>query len=117
MTYLSEHNIVNLANNIDAQEFPNLSRAAHTIRNLMRWTNENSDGWPYWQKPGRAAKKIAEALQVYDRARYDFRVDMTDAEYRQALAPVKAFMTRYNREHDEGKHRYSAKIEPESILA
>ena len=117
MRFMAEYQIVNHANSIDADEFPNLARAAHTLRNLMRWTNGNSDGWAYWDKPARAASKIVEALENYEKHRYSgTQVDLSDADFRRALAPVKAFMTRYNREHAEGKHRYSDKIEPESIL-
>ena len=118
MRYMAEYQIIEHANNIDADEFPNLARAAHTLRNLMRWTNSNSDGWAYWQKPGRAASKIVDALENYTAHRYNgTEVDLSDADLRKALAPVKAFMTRYNREHAAGEHRYSDRIEPESILA
>lgn len=116
--FMAEYQIIDHANQIDARDLPNLARAAHTLRNLMRWTNENSDGWPYWNRPGNAASKIVDALHGYETAwRNGTEKDLTDAELRQVLAPVKAFMTRYNREHDEGMHRYSDKIEPESILA
>ena len=116
--FMAEYMIIDLANEIDAERFPNLARTAHTVRNLMRWTNNNSDGWAYWVKPSRAASKAIDALHAYNFARYGHgeQADLSDADYRKALAPIKAFMTRYNREHAAGEHRYSDRIEPEHIL-
>ena len=71
---------------------PILGPATETLKNLERWTNQNSDGWAYWPKPARAAAKLMEIIE----AAHPFRdgKEPTEAEYKAALRPVKAFRTR-----------------------
>ena len=75
---------------------PILGPATKTLGHLMEWTNQNSDGWPYWRKPANAAKKLMEMINRDGTFKYCFgaREDVTVAEYRKALAPIKAFRTR-----------------------
>ena len=79
-------------------EFPNLMRGAMVLHRLMVWTNNNSDGWPYWTKPGRASAKL-QAL-VGDR-RHRINGDITEQELRKALTPIKAFLTRQGINHSD----------------
>lgn len=74
---------------------PNLGTVALALDRLVSWTNSNSDGWAYWPKPCRAAKSLQQLLQSADR--YDPQ-DVTEAEVRRALAPVRAFLTRQGAE-------------------
>lgn len=74
-----------------------LGPATQTLRNLMEWANSNSDGWPYWAAPGRAAAKLMELITRDGTAKYIFddeRPDATQAAYRAALTPLKTFRTR-----------------------
>jgi hypothetical protein len=77
---------------------PVLGPVTMTLSNLVVWTNLNSDGWPYWVKPARAATKLMELIQ--DAQKVQRSADMTDwsaqwaAQYKKALVPVKAFRTR-----------------------
>lgn len=78
---------------------PVLGPATQTLRNLMEWTDRNSDGWAYWPKPARAAARLMTLIERDGTARYMFdseREDATVAEYRAALRPIKAFRTREN---------------------
>lgn len=70
---------------------PNLGTAALALQSLVDWTNSNSDGWAYWPKPCRAAKSLQQLLQSADR--YNPQ-DVTAAEVKKALTPVRAFLTR-----------------------
>jgi len=70
---------------------PILGPASKTLESLKNWTNENSDGWAYWPKPCRAAAKLMELLERDPR--YGEAV-VTEAEYKAALRPIKAFRTR-----------------------
>ncbi len=78
-------------------EHPILGPATLTLDNLVQWTNRNSDGWPYWQKPCRAAAKLQEMIERDGTSRYHFndeREDVTLSEYAAAVRPLKAFRTR-----------------------
>jgi hypothetical protein len=77
-------------------DHPVLGPAAKTLDNLREWADWNSDGWAYWPKPARAAAKLMELIERDGTNRFygGPREDVTVAEYRRALAPVKAFRTR-----------------------
>lgn len=76
---------------VGSDDFPNLSAAVQTLDNLVNWTNCNSDGWPYWSAPCKAAKNLQALITGVDR--FDPK-DVTAAEVRKALSPVKAFRTK-----------------------
>lgn len=77
-------------------DHPVLSLAVETVDNLREWADDNSDGWAYWPKPCRAAEKVIRMIVRDGTSAYHGgpRLDATEAEYRRALAPVKAFRTR-----------------------
>lgn len=92
----------------------NLYKGALVLHNLMRWANNNSDGWHMWPKPARAAAKLIQLLEDKQR---DYRedgvvsragetgivefTDATDAQLKAAFAPIKAFLTRQGVTHSE----------------
>ena len=59
MYFVNESEVEQLADEFNAEEFPNLARGAQTLNALMDWTNSNSDGWPYWTKPMKASASVA----------------------------------------------------------
>lgn len=79
------------------EDHETLGPATQTLQNLVDWTNANSDGWPYWSKPARAASQLVELLHgdgtwsaresIDDRATVD--------AVRKALRPIRAFRTRH----------------------
>jgi hypothetical protein len=77
-------------------ETPNLATGAQIIEALMHWTNSNSDGWAYWRKPRQAAARLVDVLD--DRRREYLKgyqiLDISDAELRQTLVPLKQFLTK-----------------------
>lgn len=81
---------------------PVLGPATRTLVNLVRWTNANSDGWPYWQKPAKAADRLMTLIgtSVAYRVAGPERQDATMEAYRAALTPIKSFRTRYMRERN-----------------
>jgi hypothetical protein len=88
-----------------AQRFANhpiLGPATKTLENLCEWANHNSDGWAYWPKPARAAAKLMEMIERDGtwQWRNSYREDVTVAEYRKALAPIKAFRTKQGADCD-----------------
>lgn len=88
-------------------EVPNLYAGARVLYALMRWTNDNSDGWPYWQKPAKAADSLMDLLQAHTYAAQfghyqgsaNLLRDVTTEELTKALSPVKAFLTRQGIDH------------------
>jgi len=87
---------------ISAKRHPVLGPAAETLQSLAEWTDRNSDGWAYWPKPVRAAKRLMELIERDGTNAFygGPRPDATVEEYKAALRPVKAFRTRYGAEFD-----------------
>lgn len=68
---------------------PVLGKAARVLSALRHTINENSDGWPYWKAPSKAAKQL---MSLFEKP-----AEATEAAYRKALAPIKSFCTRHKR--------------------
>jgi hypothetical protein len=108
MTWFNRYEVAEAA--IRHAGHPVLGPATTTLVNLMNWTDANSDGWPYWQKPSRAARQLTRLIDGTERkeageyagnVRLDKeRADATDAKLRKAYAPIKAFLTRQGVPHD-----------------
>ena len=82
------------------QKHPTLGPATQTLQNLVNIVNRNSDGWPYWQKPSRAANKLRERIDPATNTKRGWGVhrgsefhDPTAAEVRKTYTPIKAFIT------------------------
>lgn len=99
---MNEYDVEEMQEHIDAAEFPNLARGAWVLGNLVEWTNRNSDGWPYWRKPGKSAERLMAMLHEqdyairfgHDRQGNPLR-DVTTSELTRACAPIKSFLTKY----------------------
>ncbi len=76
---------------------PVLGPATKTLLDLVEVVNRNSDGWPYWRLPSRAAAHVMAMIERDGTARYHFdetRADATAEELRRAYVPLKAFRTK-----------------------
>lgn len=73
-----------------------LGPATQTLANLRDAADANSDGWAYWPKPARAARKLIQLINGENQqVRWnEARPDVTLASLRAAYAPIKAFRTR-----------------------
>jgi len=101
--WMNEYEVVETLGQTHFQvdEVPNMYAGARVLEALMEWTNSNSDGWPYWQKPAKAANSLMVAFHLrsyalrfgHDRDGSPL-VDFTDEELAKALRPIKAFLTR-----------------------
>ncbi|HVQ18698.1 MAG TPA: hypothetical protein VMT27_06640 [Actinomycetes bacterium] len=103
MAWMNEYEVGEATARLREQkdEVPNLAQGAWVLNNLVDWTNRNSDGWPYWPKPARAANSLMVMLENRSyaiRFGHDRKgaplADLTDAELALALRPIKAFLTR-----------------------
>jgi len=96
MRFLNEHEVEDAAR--QRAGHPTLGPATATLANLVRWANDNSDGWAYWPKPCRAAARL-QALIDGDgswEGRYGDRPEVTAADVRKTYGPIKALLTRHN---------------------
>ncbi len=66
---------------------PVLSRAVDVLATVKADADDNSDGWHSWMAPCKACQKLIELIESGD---------ATEAQYRKAIAPIKAFYTRVN---------------------
>lgn len=76
---------------------PNALSGVEALAWLVDWTNANSDGWPYWSKPARAAGRLMDLLT---QARPFDAPDVDGRDLRGALTPIKSFLTRQHIDPD-----------------
>jgi hypothetical protein len=92
MSWMNSMDIDMLANrNLDHR--PIAKRAARFLYNLKEQTNDRSDGWAHWPLPSTAAKRLTDLLTPF-KYPYGSDRDITEAEYKLALRPIKSFYTR-----------------------
>lgn len=88
----------------DEEDQPNLIHAARVLYRLMRWTNSRSDGWPYWNKPRQASRRLQALIQDGRRenhGNYGDLTDVTEAQLKAAFTPIKSLLTREKADHSE----------------
>lgn len=68
----------------------NRAKLVKAVNALREWADDNSDGWAYWPKPVRAAKRAMEVIEGDGTN----RADATEAEVKAALVPIRSFLTR-----------------------
>lgn len=98
---LNEYEITEAWHFAGTNNLPNLRRGALILSRLRGWTNQNSDGWAYWAPPSKASARLQTALQEMMRTHYRDVQDITEAELRKMLSPIKAFLTRRGVDHAE----------------
>lgn len=96
MTYMNEYDLICARARFGQGGTPNRLALVMVVDNLREWANNNSDGWACWPKPRRAAEKAVRLIESCAYPEYDRmqREDITDAEMKAAVRPIKAFLTR-----------------------
>lgn len=86
---------------LDAEDFPVALKAARILDRLRHWADSNSDGWHSWPKPGKAADRLMVELKaaMESRYRHPYDADITEADLRRALTPIKSFLTKQGVDH------------------
>lgn len=119
--WMNEHDVDDAVRRF-GDDTPNLAKGARVLSRLVTWTNSNSDGWPYWQKPQKAAATLMNLLHNADRFNPE---DITAADLAVALRPIKAFLTRQGVDHalviddprPPGPEKFTLQIEPDGAVA
>lgn len=74
---------------------PNVRKGVRLLYKLMQAVNAQSDGWPYWKAPAKAAEPLMDLLQAKaGKLHYDTRGTITDAELAKVIRPIKAMVTK-----------------------
>jgi hypothetical protein len=87
MNYMNDYDIM-LAQQRYAGH-PVLNKAAQFLAAFKEEVDTHSDGWAYWKAPVAAANKLMEMLQG--------KTEATEANFKAAMSPIKAFYTRRGR--------------------
>ena len=93
MLFMNDYDVA-MARQMHADK-PVIGKAVELLSRFVDLINENSDGWAYWVKGPRAAKKLMELIQSQDmRGRSTPCPAVTEADYKVAIRPMKSFCTR-----------------------
>lgn len=96
MLYMNDFDLAFAGSRFARGRTPNRLALTRVVDELRHWTNDNSDGWAYWPKPCRAARSAMVLIQsTTNAANHEQEAhDITEAELKAALRPIKAFLTR-----------------------
>lgn len=84
MYFMNEYEVI-MATETCASH-PVLGKAARFLRAYMQQVDLNSDGWPYWNAPVKAAEKLMKLVNGYS--------EPSEYQLMLALIPIKSFYTR-----------------------
>ena len=73
---------------------PNVRKGVRLLLRLMRSVNEQSDGWAYWSAPSHSCEKLQALLATAGNLYHGASGTITDAQLRQAVAPIRSMATR-----------------------
>ena len=95
---------------------PNRLALVLVVDNLREWADDHSDGWAYWPKPARAADKAMSHIDSTAYPEYQRREDedITDAQMKDAVRPIRAFLTRHGATAEDKKRILRAVDAPTS---
>jgi hypothetical protein len=78
------------------RDHPILDPATRTLAALVDWTDNNSDGWPYWPKPCRAAQALQQLIgEIGTFLDNPARAEVTIDDLKRAYRPLRSFATRH----------------------
>lgn len=76
---------------------PVIGEATQILSRFVELIDENSDGWSSWKSPIKAAQRLMTLIRSQDpRGRSVAPPELTEADLKKALQPIKAFCTRKN---------------------
>lgn len=96
MRFMNDYDLDQAVSRFTRATKPNRLALALVVRNLAEWADNHSDGWAYWPKPARAADKAMALIESRTWAENEAQEaeDITDAQMREAVRPIRSFLTR-----------------------
>lgn len=97
MMFMNEYDLDHAVDRFLRATLPNRLAVALVVRNLAVETDWVSDGWAHWPKPSRAAARAIALIESRTYAENEAQEanDITDAEMRAAVRPIRSFLTRH----------------------
>lgn len=97
MRYMNDYDLAMADQRYRRGETPNRYALVLVVAHLVEETNFVSDGWAYWPKPCRAAERAIREIESTAYPEHERRQheDITDAELRAAVQPIRSFLTRH----------------------
>ena len=81
---------------------------------LMLAVNAQSDGWPYWSAPSKAAERLMELLKTAGNLWYDTHGTIEASDLRKAITPIRSMVTRQKR--IQARHGNTFEFDVEAAL-
>ena len=99
MKFMNDYDLAFARRRFTQSATPNRLALVLVVDNLREQTNMVSDGWAYWPPSCRSAAKAIALIESRTNRENDEqeRVDITDAEMRAAVRPIRSFLTRHAR--------------------
>lgn len=95
MLFMNEMDIEDAV--INYREHPVVGQASRFLSRFAEMINQNSDGWPYWRQPVKAAEQLMSMIESHRVALREHRPSPATPEaFKKALRPIKAFCTKHN---------------------
>jgi hypothetical protein len=89
--FMNDYDLDEARHRFTQRSQPNRLALVMVVDHLREWTDSHSDGWAYWSKPMYAA---GSAMRLIDSSTWFDDEDLTDEQVRDAVRPIKAFLTR-----------------------
>lgn len=68
---------------------PNVRKGVRLLVKLVEAVNAQSDGWAYWQAPGKSAEKLMDLLRTAGNLTHGTHGKISDDDFRKAVAPIR----------------------------
>lgn len=96
MLYMNDYDLHMARQRFTRATCPNRLALVMVVDQLREWSDFWGDGWMSWPAPPRAARQAMLLIRstTNEQNRLQETHDISDAEVRRAVAPIKAFLTR-----------------------
>ena len=96
MKFMNDYDLYCARQRFTRSTTPNRLALVMVVDALREWADNHSDGWAYWPKPVRAAATAMGHIESRTNRENDEQEanDITDKQMKDAVRPIRAFLTR-----------------------